>query len=107
MLHIVPRRKTLGWCLGAQCLTQRASRRGSAHESELKEQQVYEANMLGGRPCMAALAGLAARRAWRAAASLMTVGGSCRWSPASTARGAFSSAPHVAASSACRIQAGQ
>ena len=37
---------------------------------------------------------------WRAAASLMIVGGSCRWSPASTPRGARSSAPHVATSSA-------
>ena len=36
-----------------------------------------------------------------AAASLMTVGGSCRWSPAKTARGARSSALQEAASSAC------
>mmetsp|Transcript_21344 Transcript_21344/g.63961 ORF Transcript_21344/g.63961 Transcript_21344/m.63961 type:complete len:274 (-) Transcript_21344:1800-2621(-) len=37
----------------------------------------------------------------RAAISLIIVGGSCRWSPANTHRGAFNKAPQHAASSAC------
>lgn len=37
----------------------------------------------------------------RAASSLITVGGSCRWSPASTARRPLSSAAQQAGSSAC------
>ena len=44
------------------------------------------------------------RRTFLAAASLMMVGGSWRWSPARMARGAFSKALHVAASSACTKQ---